>query len=176
MLSHYIKGSLIKTAYNVTDYKRRDGSKHPFYVSSDINSATSHFNTKPFVLHDGTYIWIKMNGDEGGCYAEISEKTRKRWGGACGWITVDLNGSNSKPNTDGIDVFGFTIFTDGIAPQGTRYDNYWYPFSFEGQCAGEKITAGFLGRCSAWVLENNNLDYLKCPEKLGWDKALKCPK
>ena len=86
------------------------------------------------------------------------------------------NGSNSGPNLDGADVFGFTIFTDGIAPQGTSYDNYWYPFSFEGQCAGQQVVGWVIGRCTAWVLENNNLDYLKCPEKLGWDKALKCPK
>lgn len=101
---------------------------------------------------------------------DTQDTTRNRWGCGCGNLLVDLNGSESKPNIDGVDLFGFKIFTDGISPQGTRYDNYWYPYTFEEQCAGNQITSIGRGMCTAWVLENNNLDYLRCPKELGGQK------
>lgn len=30
------------------------------------------------------------------------------------------------------------------------------------------------GNCAAWVIINKNMDYLRCPDKLGWKKASSC--
>ena len=30
------------------------------------------------------------------------------------------------------------------------------------------------GYCAAWVIINKNMDYLRCPDKLGWKKASSC--
>lgn len=31
-----------------------------------------------------------------------------------------------------------------------------------------------MSACTAWVVYNENLDYLHCPDKLDWDKASSC--
>jgi prepilin-type N-terminal cleavage/methylation domain-containing protein len=89
----------------------------------------------------------------------------------CGSILVDLNGSK-KPNKLGIDAFRFFIVMDGIVPAGTKKDKIIY-HSFEGGCLGE-YDKKHSDNCTAWVLINENMDYLRCPDKLGWNKARSC--
>lgn len=175
ILGRYIKGDLVQGKYNYGVYKRRDGS---IFTQFGEKNPNAHYSqpTIPFGLHNGMYVWISMNSNPLGCCTDTQDTTRNRWGCECGKLLVDLNGSESKPNIDGVDLFGFKIFTDGISPQGTRYDNYWYPYTFEDQCAGNQITSSGRGMCTAWVLENNNLDYLRCPKELGWTKAVSCSK
>jgi hypothetical protein len=83
----------------------------------------------------------------------------------CGGIVVDINGSKA-PNKNGQDVFYFIVSKDRIIPCGTK----------------DEITRGFdnncklkpeLG-CTAWVIYNENMDYLHCGANLSWDGPTKC--
>ena len=64
---------------------------------------------------------------------------------------------------------------DGIVPAGTagltRFGLLW---SFERSCLNAEYTASSQASCTAWVLANENMDYLHCPDKIGWNKASSC--
>lgn len=79
----------------------------------------------------------------------------------CGWSYYDINGIKG-PNMFGKDIFPFYLTKYGVVPAGTS-DETSYPFS----------SNSGIGR-TAWVINNENLDYLKCPNELGWDKKKKC--
>ncbi len=72
--------------------------------------------------------------------------------GPC-WIIVDIDGPNKGANADGKDVFCFIIDTNGkgIFPDGIKE----YHGSTE-ECIKSKNMS-----CTAWVINNENLDYLK---------------
>ena len=78
----------------------------------------------------------------------------------CAIIYLDINGSNA-PNTHGKDIFSFYLTKNCIEPVGTQDETAW---TFE---------KGSLGR-TAWVIANENLDYLRCPKDLDWDGKTKC--
>ena len=77
-------------------------------------------------------------------------------------IYVDLNGVKS-PNTYGKDLFMFYLTKQNIIPTGTQNETIW-PFS---SC----YTSG--GACTAWVIINENMDYLRCKD-LSWNGKKKC--
>lgn len=82
-----------------------------------------------------------------------------------GYLRYDINGLEG-PNTYGKDMFIFYLTGEGnVLPQGIESETN---HSFSEQCA----TFG-LG-CTAWIIYNENMDYLKCPEKLGWNRAKSC--
>lgn len=90
----------------------------------------------------------------------------------CGFIGVDLNGSKS-PNKYGVDYFGFLLTKSGVIPMGLDEQNK-YPFN--GFCnrnsnANNSYENGL--SCSAWVLYNGNMDYLKC-NNLNWNGRRSC--
>ncbi len=60
------------------------------------------------------------------------------------------------------------ITKNGVMPPGVK-DGY-YTNSFEKGCL-ELFT-----KCTAWIIYNDNMDYLHCPEKLGCNKASSCKK
>lgn len=80
----------------------------------------------------------------------------------CGEIAVDING-NQGPNIGGEDVFYFYITSNGMYPFGSK-DETRYPFT---NCRTNGVA------CSAWVIENRNLDYTKCDD-LSWDGKHSC--
>lgn len=92
---------------------------------------------------------------------------------SCGFIYVDING-NKGPNQDGVDLFAFIIYRNGLVGHGRK--GIIRDVGFEWNCLKKTMTAPDQGRgsCTAWVLQNKNLDYLHCPDKLGWDKAKSC--
>jgi prepilin-type N-terminal cleavage/methylation domain-containing protein len=89
----------------------------------------------------------------------------------CGFIFVDINGK-SNPNVDGKDFFQFKIYTDGIAPTGRVVRGSSLDTPFENNCLGQNFKD--IGTCTAWVLAKGNMDYLHCPNILGWNKASHC--
>lgn len=90
----------------------------------------------------------------------------------CGSLFVDVNG-DSPPNTFDKDIFQFQIVRDGILPAGSSKETVWTE-KFENQCLQKRLSSVLEAKCTGWVIENRNLDYLHCPDELGWDKKRSC--
>ncbi|MBR1942623.1 type II secretion system protein [bacterium] len=84
-------------------------------------------------------------------------------GDVCGWIAVDIDGPNKGANVLGKDIFKFNISVNsGIFPQ-YHYSSPNYTAEYDAALTRCISTGEY---CSLWVIENDNMDYLKCPEKL----------
>lgn len=81
----------------------------------------------------------------------------------CADIGVDINGDNS-PNAFGQDYFRFSLTKYGLVPQGGPDAYSW-----------SACLSGNGSTCTAWLLYNNNTDYLRCPGSLSWSGPTKCP-
>ena len=90
------------------------------------------------------------------------------YGNNCGRIIVDINGEKG-PNKDGDDIFAFTIRRDGIVPAGEVDIHQHMGLD---NCLGKQ--SYFIGTCTTWALAYQNIDYTRCPQKLGWTKAHTC--
>ena len=133
----------------------------PTNLQGDIDNSDSYSNR--LVLADGTII--------GHLYLN-NTACNTNWGSgalsqSCGSFKVDLNGSK-KPNMYGKDIFQFDITVNGIVPSGIATDISGN--NFEESCIKSDSRMNGVG-CTGWVIYNENMDYLKCPEKLGWNKA-----
>lgn len=109
-----------------------------------------------FVLPDGQSVkpWITNTARDIGM-------SRKAYGN----IAVDINGS-LRPNSHNQDLFFFYFLEGGqVVPYGMQGAAY---NSFEDTC----ITNMDNG-CTAWVIFNENMDYLHCKD-LSWDGKHKC--
>ena len=87
----------------------------------------------------------------------------------CGWVFVDINGQR-KPNKIGEDGFYFWISKYGMVPIGTP-DETFEVTSFKTSCSD--LSSHYGWGCSAWLLINKNMDYLKC-NGLDWDSKTSC--
>lgn len=88
----------------------------------------------------------------------------------CAYMFVDVNG-NHKPNKLGKDLFLFIMKRNSVSPTGksTKVEHGGDFYSFEKYCADNKDGAG----CTAWVIFNENMDYLHC-NGLSWNGKTKC--
>lgn len=94
----------------------------------------------------------------------------------CGGFGVDLN-CRKGPNVEGRDIFHFWVTNDSILPTGQQgqelaggsnaYDFIQYCGILSKKPAGRG--------CTAWVIYNENMDYLRCGNMLSWDGRHKCP-
>ena len=83
-----------------------------------------------------------------------------------GFYRIDVN-RKTPPNTMGKDIFTFTITNNKIVPWGIST----YPFD---KYCNPKESGIDQGRgCTAWVITNENMDYLHC-DGLSWDGKTKC--
>ena len=87
-----------------------------------------------------------------------------------GEIRVDINGYK-KPNTLGKDIFKFTIDGNKILPYGMASTNEEETFSTHCNLTSENNYNG--DACTAWVIYNENMDYLHCND-LSWDGKKSC--
>lgn len=117
-------------------------------------------NYPGIVLGDGTVIATHV------FEPEYIEQT-----GIYGQIFTDINGPKA-PNVLGKDVFSFIMFKDKIVPRGLATET-------NSQLNAAKYcskTNGYghngLG-CTAWIIYNENMDYLKC-EGLSWNGKTSC--
>lgn len=88
----------------------------------------------------------------------------------CGNFDVDLNGPK-PPNMLGKDMFSFYYTKNGFYPKGTQKDT---TETFNGRCLGKTGVQPGQG-CTAWVIYNENMDYLHCTD-LSWDGKYSCKK
>ncbi len=120
------------------------------------------------VLNDGTAVNFRVyNGNCNINYGEIKN--------ICGTINVDLNGAKS-PNRNGEDKFVIFVTRDKLVPAGIPGDAH----DFETACNRlhkhpypEYYGGGNMYACTAWVLYNENMDYLHCDD-LSWTGKTKC--
>jgi len=83
-------------------------------------------------------------------------------------INVDIDGPNKGKNQLGKDIFDFSIYFND---SGSDIENTVIPST------GWKTGNFYLDSCSyltIWVVENENLDYLKCPDELNWETQTSC--
>ena len=92
---------------------------------------------------------------------------------SCAEIFVDLNGERG-PNILDRDVFKFYLMTDGIVPAGGSKEIVWTE-TFENQCLGKNVYVTGGAHCTAWVIYNENMDYLHCDD-LSWTGKSRCKK
>ena len=87
-----------------------------------------------------------------------------------GKIQVDIDGPNKGKNQDGFDRFSFFLDqdTDRLYPD-VPYCDTGCLFDASGDLKSNNYILYTL-----WVIENGNLDYLKCPEDLNWDTQTSC--
>jgi len=92
------------------------------------------------------------------------------------WIYTDLNGKRG-PNVFGKDVFRFMLTPRGILPDGKIAQDNKFGVNildnYSNHCLDkEKYTRGF--GCTSWVIINQNMDYLRCPNDLSYDGKTQC--
>lgn len=89
----------------------------------------------------------------------------------CANIMVDTNGFKA-PNKWGVDAFIFHLTKYSMVPQGSALSSSG-AYSFPDGCIGSTNPAG--AACTAWVIYNENMDYLKpCGSTLSWSGLTKC--
>ncbi len=86
----------------------------------------------------------------------------------CSEIYVDINGLK-KPNKVGVDFFFFYFTKYGIIPAGTSAET---SYTFSTHCLNASALGSGFG-CTAWVIYNENMDYLHCDD-LSWTGKHKC--
>lgn len=126
-----------------------------------------------FRLNNGTSVYIHPSS-AAKCNQDMAVTNNKgTYNTSCGDLLIDINAS-SKPNVYDEDMFLFFIVKDGILPAGGPKETVWAS-SFDAMCLGNDLRGNSgNGTCAGWVIYNKNMDYLHCPEKLGWDKAKSC--
>lgn len=129
--------------------KTLDGRDYAFY-----DEFTTEYR---FILADGTAIWFYIDN-----FTNENE---------VGNIKVDIDGKKGA-YTFGKDVFLFYITTNKIMPYGTQNTTI-NTNTFDYACNKSKTThANGIG-CTAWVLYNENMDYLHCND-LSWSGKVRC--
>ena len=140
-------------------YRTLRGDAHSNWGAVDGYRNTIYYA----VLPDGMIIRYFANSD---CNSEHGDTEILK--SICGEFSVDING-NKLPNQTGKDVFYFFIAKQGVIPAGTKDETRrWSNFSDE--CVA--TTAGGVG-CTAWVVYNENMDYLHCRD-LSWTGKHSC--
>jgi len=126
-----------------------DGSSVSFYNWD----ATQYYR---FITTDGISFSIYNWGNN--CQANYSTGALGYMTQLCGYVYIDVNGLNKKPNNYGRDIFGVWI-TNGkgasLYPEGGRDDNWnhWWSNNF---C----FPSNRLGTCTGRIMENGwEMDY-----------------
>ena len=136
-------------------YKYLDGSANP----TDYDNSNT---LAKLVMADGTTLLMNVRSED----CTQSRGTSKILQNVCGTLAVDINGAK-PPNQVGKDYFSFSISKEGIVPHGTQDETM---FTFEDNCLGKPANSW---SCTAWVIINENMDYLHCND-LSWTGKPSC--
>ena len=117
-----------------------------------------------YILADGTLIWVFSHIDSanGTCDRAASYPEKN----LCYSIYVDIDGPNKGKNTAGYDQFNFLAIESGVLPDDTSAHHN----------VGNKAayTNDGVYYAAAWVIMNENMDYLKCFNELNWTNKTSC--
>ena len=136
--------------------KHLDGTDYDF---GNYNQSTTEYR---MVLADGTAIMFYLRS-----YAYLTCKNDEY----CGNIKV-LTGNKNSEYKWGKDFFTFNITHNRIIPSG-HYEDTVLPFEQFCNITDHRRENG-LG-CAAWVIFNENMDYLHCSD-LSWSGKRTCKK
>lgn len=131
-------------------YKTLDGRTHDSIEKDSFS----------FYLADGSVLAINSTtGQNPTLYCTANSN----W---CAAINYDING-DSPPNQFGVDTFEIALHFDKVQTIGASEEE------FRMLCDKKsEDNANGLG-CTAWIIQNENMDYLKCDD-LSWDGKKKC--
>ena len=147
----------------VNDTTDDDRYKRAFErITEFMKISKSNVSNYTATLADGTsIIWLE-DYSSGGCEPSSYYPAAS----FCGNIIVDIDGPNKGKNRWGYDKFEFDIMANGvIMPEGVD--------STTGKTACYQSNDEPYG-CTRWVIENENMDYLKCNDKLKWGQQTSC--
>lgn len=136
-------------------------------VKGDNITAINNGHVK-FILNSGESVSFFLNSKECKYNSDTAGDT-KELKNICGGLHVDINGLQA-PNVFGRDLFLFWVTKYGIIPVGAQADNTEYSFSKNCGIA-EAYSKG--KACTAWVIYNENMDYLHCDD-LSWEGKHSC--
>jgi prepilin-type N-terminal cleavage/methylation domain-containing protein len=140
--------------------KNLDGLSH---LDLDNYQVDSPYSQAKFILSDGTPTRIVDRSFDCSAVYGATEMLSS----VCVTIDFDINGFG-PPNQFGKDIFGFGVTREGVIPLGTKEHDIGDLEGFSG-CN----TSGFGWACTAWVIYNENMDYLRCDD-LSWEGKTKC--
>ena len=86
-------------------------------------------------------------------------------------IHADIDGPNKGKNQEGNDIFGFVL---GLQESGFDAMNTKYLQLIPDCANGGRGEWDHDYDLAKWVIENGNLDYLKCPDELNWETQTSC--
>ena len=84
-----------------------------------------------------------------------------------GKIRVDIDGPNKGKNVQGIDIFDFSIYDDDEG------NDIMIPSAVPTSWTGD-VSNMWWEYTTAWIIQNGNMDYLKCPDDLNWETKTSC--
>lgn len=136
------------------------GSKPYKYITGTVHiSYKDNWGYRRLILADGSTLIYSVSS--GNCNSD----TPRAWTG-CAVVTIDVDGYYKGPNTFGKDTFSFNVMKNKIVPFGTQEENP----NFQTSC-NTNNTYG--SACTAWVVFNENMDYLHCND-LSWNGKTRC--
>lgn len=158
-LSKYLKIIKVCGAENgcMADGKYKDGSNWMAFGPS------SSLHEYKFITADGFSVYIQTRDKD--CKESYGTTEQLKEVG-CAFIGVDVNGK-TRPNALGKDLFIFILTRNGVIARGGAGFNDGN--SFEANCLNSKVAWA----CAAWVVYNENMDYLYCND-LSWEGKSKC--
>ena len=149
-------------------------------ISKDCGFDEGCFSSAPLLASNGgTYDDNYLSGlQQRQCYmVTLSDGTSLGFEGKVNGmekIRVDIDGPNKGTNQSGKDIFDFSIYvSENRASLDEANLNQLYPSNALGIGGSPKYCDPYQYE-TTWVIENGNLDYLKCPEELDWNTKTSC--
>lgn len=144
-----------------TTYKLLKGTT---YANYDFDTSTSYGKV---ILSDGTLLGFQVTDEN----CANNSGTTLALSNDCARVIADINGFK-KPNQAGVDLFFFHITKYGLLPFGVQHNDTDGLVERNVGC-NSKTSNGYGLGCAAWILQNDNMDYLKC-SGLSWTGQISC--
>ena len=127
---------------NYNDYRKRTFER----ITEFMKTSSKATDNRKFVTADGTEVVVDPVG--------VSNN-----GGDLILFVVDIDGPNKGPNIMGKDNFVFVMDENNcVIPYGPHSFSSW------DQASANERKQGLYA--AWWIIDNDNMDYLKCPDKL----------
>ena len=171
--SHYIMASnmkkFLKLSVGCVDMTEAQTEKNCGFKGAygGAQGIYNERNYKYVVLNDGALVQFRIIS--GACNWPFGAINN-----VCGGINIDINGA-TPPNRNGEDIFYIFMTRNKLVPAGIDGAS----LSFERACnRAIKVPYSWYGgdnmySCTAWVLYNENMDYLHCDD-LSWAGKHSC--